>query len=254
VTPALERDAAFAATQSAHFTTADAAHFAWQTGGPGFAPLEAALLSPLARTFAAPYLEIGCGEGGNFVHVGGHGLRLGVDAFPRKLAFARERVPGVDFAAGDAAALPLASGTMRLVLIRDVLHHLRAPERALSEAVRVLAPGGRMIVIEPNGANPLVALQARLVAAEQRLRQWRPASVAALLRAHTALAFACEMTQALPLRRAVLHSTLGLPSLGRSRAVVRLLDLAEAACARALPRRRWAIMVFSARKAGAAEA
>ena len=249
-TPATPRDAGFADAQAAHFAAADAAHFAWQTAGPGFAPLEAALLAPVARAFAAPYLEIGCGEGGNFVHVGGDGLRLGVDAFVAKLAFGRQRVPGVTFVAGDAAAVPLASGSMRLVLIRDVLHHLRAPEHAVAEAVRVLAPGGRLVVIEPNGANPLVALQARLVPAERGLRQSRPESVARLLRVHASFDFACEMAQALPLRRVVLHYKLGVPGLGRSRLVVRLLDVAEAACGSVLPRARWSYMVFSGRKPG----
>src|SRR5262249_33773669 len=121
----------FGDAQAAHFAAADAAHFTWQTGGPGVAPVEAALPAPPTQAFAAPYLEIGCGEGGNFVHVGGEGLRLGVDAFTAKLAFARAHVPGVRFVGADAAALPLASGCMRTVLIRDVLHHLPAPEAAI---------------------------------------------------------------------------------------------------------------------------
>jgi SAM-dependent methyltransferase len=244
------RDAAFADAQAAHFAAADAAHFAWQTTGAGFAPLEAALLAPVARAFVAPYLEIGCGEGGNFVHVGGSGLRIGVDAFVAKLAFAREHVPGVRFVAGDATAVPIASGRMRLVLIRDVLHHLATPEQAVAEAVRVLAPGGRLVVIEPNGANPLVALQARLVPAERGVRRSRPESVGRLLRAHAPFALTCEMAQALPLRRVVLHYKMGAPGLGRSRTVLRLLDAAEAACARVLPRARWSYMVFSGRKPG----
>jgi hypothetical protein len=48
----------------------------------------------------------------------------------------------------------------------------------------------------------------------------------------------------------VLHYRFGAPALGRSRAVVRLLDVAEAASARLLPRSRWSYMVFSGRKPG----
>jgi SAM-dependent methyltransferase len=245
------RGASFGDAQAAHFAQADAAHFAWQTSGAGFAPLEAALLVPVARAFRAPYLEIGCGEGGNFVHVGGAGLRLGMDAFAAKLAFARAHVPDVRFVGADAAALPLASGSMQTVLIRDVLHHLPAPAQAVAEAVRVLAPGGRLLVIEPNGGNPLVALQARLIAAERGLRQSRPASVAAMLRPHLR-DLTAEMTQALPLRRVLLHYRFGAPALGRSRAIVRLLDAAEAASARLLPRSRWSYMVFAGWKPGQA--
>lgn len=243
------RDREFAATQAAHFAAADAAHFAWQTRGPGFAPLEAALLTPVAHALEPPYLEIGCGEGGNFVHVGGGGLRVGVDAFTGKLAFARAHVPGVCFVAGDAAALPLASACMRTVLIRDVLHHLDAPEGAVGEALRVLAPGGRLVVIEPNGGNPLVALQARLIAAERGLVHSRAERLDAMLRPHLR-DFTAETTQALPLRRVLLHYRFGAPGLGRWRAVVRLLDAAEAAAARLVPRSRWSYLVFTGYKRG----
>ena len=52
MTPA--RGAGFDAAQAAHFADADAAHFAWQTTGPGFAPLEAALLAPVVALEGPP--------------------------------------------------------------------------------------------------------------------------------------------------------------------------------------------------------
>lgn len=246
----MRRDARFLDAQSRHFAEADAAQFAWQTGAPGFAPLEAELLGVVSACLAAPYLEIGCGEGGNFVHVGGEGLRVGVDAFPAKLAFARRHVPGVRFLAGDAAALPLGSDTMRTVLVRDVLHHLRDPRPALAEAVRVLAPGGTLVVIEPNGANPVVALQARLVAAERGIRQSRRATLEGLLREQPLADVHAEMVQPLPVRRIVLHHRFGVPSLGRVGAATRVLEAIERASALLLPRSRWWYVVLRGRKVG----
>jgi SAM-dependent methyltransferase len=246
----MRRDAGFSAAQSRHFAEADAAHFEWQTAGPGFAPLEAELLQPVGEARRPPYLEIGCGEGGNFVHVGGAGLRIGVDAFPAKLAFARRHLPDVCFAAADAAALPLAAGSMQTVLVRDVLHHLLDPAGALSEAVRVLAPDGTLIVIEPNGANPLVALQARLVAAERGLRQSRRAALEALLAAQPVADVRIAMAQALPLRRLVLHYRFGLPGLGRVGAARRALAAAERASAGLLPRSRWSYFDVRCRRLG----
>lgn len=246
----MRRDAGFSAAQSRHFAEADAAHFEWQTAGPGFAPLEAELLRPVAQALRPPYLEVGCGEGGNFVHVGGAGLRIGVDAFPAKLVFARHRLPDVRFAAADAAALPLAAGSMRTVLVRDVLHHLSDPAAALAEAVRVLAPGGTLIVIEPNGANPLVALQARLVPAERGLRQSRRAALEALLAAQPLADVRIEMAQALPLRRLVLHYRFGLPVLGRVGVARGALAAAERASAALLPRSRWSYFVIRCRRVG----
>jgi ArsR family transcriptional regulator len=45
-------------------------------------------------------------------------------------------------------ALPLADGSFDLVLLQMVLHYAEEPEAALAEARRVLAPGGRLIVVD----------------------------------------------------------------------------------------------------------
>ena len=45
----------------------------------------------------------------------------------------------------DAAALPFQDGSFDLVLSAAMLHHVVAWEEALSEAVRVLRPGGRLV-------------------------------------------------------------------------------------------------------------
>ncbi len=45
----------------------------------------------------------------------------------------------------DAADLPFADGRFDLVLSAAMLHHVVAWEKALSEAVRVLRPGGRVL-------------------------------------------------------------------------------------------------------------
>lgn len=238
----------FLERQERHFTTADADHFRWQVAGPGFAPLEAELLAPVARSFATPYLEIGCGEGANFVHVGGRGLRVGVDRFVEKVRFAAGQLADVCLAAADAGALPLRTASMRLVLIRDVLHHVPEPERVVAEAVRVLAPGGRLFVIEPNGQNPLVAAQARLIPAEAGLRTSRREALEALLRTQPLGDVAVTMRQPLPLRRLVLHHRFGLPALGKAALAVRTLAGFEAAAGWLLPRGRWSYIELSARR------
>jgi SAM-dependent methyltransferase len=47
---------------------------------------------------------------------------------------------------GDAHALPIADGSIDLVLCLHVLEHCAHPERVLQEAFRVLAPGGRLVL------------------------------------------------------------------------------------------------------------
>ena len=78
---------------------------------------------------------------------------IGVDLSPAMLAVARanlERagVRNVQLRQGDIFALPVARNTCDFVLVHQVLHYLDDPARALREAARVLAPGGRLVVVD----------------------------------------------------------------------------------------------------------
>jgi SAM-dependent methyltransferase len=53
--------------------------------------------------------------------------------------------------------LPLADDSFDLVYANFVVEHLRHPERAFGEWRRVLRPGGRLILLTSNRANPFVA-------------------------------------------------------------------------------------------------
>ena len=56
--------------------------------------------------------------------------------------------PWVDTAA-DAQSLPFASSSLSNIVAVDVLHHLEYPLRFFAEANRALAPGGRIVLLEP---------------------------------------------------------------------------------------------------------
>jgi SAM-dependent methyltransferase len=49
----------------------------------------------------------------------------------------------------DATALPFEAGEVGNLVMFDVFHHLAAPPAFLEEAARVLAPGGRVVMLEP---------------------------------------------------------------------------------------------------------
>ena len=66
----------------------------------------------------------------------------------RWLATDLEPVPWNDVAA-DAGRLPVRDGAAQAVLGLDVLHHLPDPAAFFREAARVLAPGGRLALVEP---------------------------------------------------------------------------------------------------------
>lgn len=59
-----------------------------------------------------------------------------------------------DGVVADAHVLPLPDGSFDAVLLRYVLQHVRDPALVLSEAVRVLRPGGLLLVVEVDGALP----------------------------------------------------------------------------------------------------
>jgi SAM-dependent methyltransferase len=54
----------------------------------------------------------------------------------------------VQWKKGDLARLPLRDGSVDVTLLSQSLHHAAAPDEALTEAVRILRPGGRLLVLD----------------------------------------------------------------------------------------------------------
>jgi SAM-dependent methyltransferase len=97
---------------------------------------------PAGRT-----LEVGCGEGRVTRDLAARGHRVtALDASPTLLAAAAERDPGGEYVLGPAEALPFPDGTFGLVVAYNVLMDVADMPAAVSEAARVLAPGGRFCV------------------------------------------------------------------------------------------------------------
>ena len=67
------------------------------------------------------------------------------------LAAAKKRLHGlenVDIRNGRLEALPLADEEVDVALLFLVLHYVVDPDRVIAEAVRVLRPGGRLLVLD----------------------------------------------------------------------------------------------------------
>ena len=89
-------------------------------------------------------LDVCCGPGYGAGKAAERGLRaVGVDIAPAMLDEARARFPSVEFRPGDAEQLEFADQTFDVVICPFGLLHLSEPGKAISEAFRVLKPGGR---------------------------------------------------------------------------------------------------------------
>jgi SAM-dependent methyltransferase len=241
-------DPRFSDAQRSHFTEADTEQFRWTTRAPGIAESEDELLAHVIPLLRSPCLEMGCGEGNNLIRLAPSLRCVGIDMFPRKLHFASQGLPETRFAAADATKLPFPDSTFPSVFIRDLLHHVPQPANALREAVRVLQPGGRLCLLEPNGKNPLIRLQTHLVPAEIGARESGFAHIRAMLENEPLEALNIEAQQPFALRRMVLHYRLGLPVLGKSAVTARPLEWLERGLGALLPRSMWTYVVATAIK------
>lgn len=91
-------------------------------------------------------LEVGCGEGMMFDGTATTPVQM--DVSMTRVRRARDRARYLVCA--DGYQLPFADRSFKLVLLIAVLEHTSDPPRMLQEAHRVLAPGGRMLIVVPN--------------------------------------------------------------------------------------------------------
>jgi SAM-dependent methyltransferase len=103
-------------------------------------------------------LDVGCGIGlyGLWLAeaVGSAGHVIGMEPQAERVEAARALVSGLragerlEFRVGDGTAIPLPDRSVDWVWCGDVLHHIVETERAIREFLRVVRPGGRIIVKE----------------------------------------------------------------------------------------------------------
>lgn len=72
----------------------------------------------------------------------------GLDWAEPMLALAREKLPGVTFIQADAERTMLPDGSVDVIVTRHLVWTLVAPEAAFAEWRRILAPGGRLLLVD----------------------------------------------------------------------------------------------------------
>lgn len=118
----------------------------WNSRGP-FAALHwladaRAALVPPAHEAAASLLDMGCGGGLLAPRLSGY-RHVGVDLSEAALAVAAEH--GVEPHQGDVSSLPFEDDSFDVVVAGEILEHVEDLEATVSEALRVLRPGGTFV-------------------------------------------------------------------------------------------------------------
>jgi SAM-dependent methyltransferase len=113
---------------------------------------------PIAQASIA---DIGCGNGNwllEFLQWGAVAANLhGIDLLGDRIAYARERLPGVDLRCGDARNLPWPDGSFDLVTQFTVFSSIadtQVQAAVASEMLRVLRRGGRILWYDCRYSNP----------------------------------------------------------------------------------------------------
>jgi ArsR family transcriptional regulator len=116
--------------------------------------VEAAIVAAFGEAPLGDLIDIGTGTGRMIEVLGPRAASaLGIDRSPEMLRLARGRIEesGLRHAEvrhGDMYALPRADRSVDTVVLHQVLHFADDPAAVIAEAARVLAPGGRLLVVD----------------------------------------------------------------------------------------------------------
>lgn len=98
--------------------------------------------------------DLGCGEGYLTIetarwarHVTAVDRSASVLARAKALA-TRKKFTNITWKKGELEKLPIETGTMDVALLSQSLHHASEPPEALREALRILKPGGRLLILD----------------------------------------------------------------------------------------------------------
>ena len=98
--------------------------------------------------------DLGAGEGAFALLLAQRARKvIAVDNSAKMIEVGREQarrngVKNIDYRLGDMEEVPIKTATVDVVFFSQSLHHALHPERAAAEAWRILAPGGRVVILD----------------------------------------------------------------------------------------------------------
>jgi SAM-dependent methyltransferase len=125
----------------------------------GWGVLQQAFEAWIAPRPTMRLLDVGAGTGqSRRLYCQTVGEYVGIDLSPVAVAKAQRRFPESSWHVADACRLDFDDESFDVVAFSSVLHHIPDFGRALTEAFRVLRPGGQVFAFDPNLLNPAMAL------------------------------------------------------------------------------------------------
>lgn len=130
-------------------------------------------------------LDIGCGQGRLLKLLASRAHRVvGVDTDPQARRLARAEMllaglPNCTLRQGDMASLPFPDGEFDTIILDDVLLAAEQPEKAVAEAMRLLRPGGRILLLASVGSRDIDELKKKYTdwASATGMRLAKPRSI-----------------------------------------------------------------------------
>ena len=119
--------------------------------------VEARLAQVLHSAPLGQVLDVGTGTGRIVELFAADSSRLvAIDNSPEMLRLARAKIANlspeiaskIDIKLGDFNMLPVGDGEFDTVIFHQVLHYAQHPEAVIAEAIRTLAPGGRLVIVD----------------------------------------------------------------------------------------------------------
>lgn len=131
---------------------------------PSMLPVIDAYLDAISVPDRGLIVDIGCGTGGvtrriadQFAHAKVVGIEPSVALTDRARALAGDRA-NLSFRLGDGGALDLADGCADISILHTVLSHVSDPVPLISEAARILRPGGALVICDADFSKAALGL------------------------------------------------------------------------------------------------